>query len=197
MYSDDENLEASETNELIMGVLRELKDIKQTLADHTKILEELQASVHTMPNNFEAECQYFPISSFEDLEGVEEMMGVSATREYLTTQMRTMLTIGDTNWLSRLMNDELLEEFNTTGIHGKKNLLALQIIQTALKILRMDKGSVSFHLRRTKDKLQKRKRRLDESEKEEQPKRSKDKTSIAVKSVNSIPHDNDDEHDDM
>ncbi|XP_059608679.1 uncharacterized protein LOC132256344 [Phlebotomus argentipes] len=158
MFADEEYSEESDTNALLMGVLRELKDIKETLANHTKQLQDLQDAMDLMANNFQCEEMNFPITTFEDLEAVEDMMKNTANRQYVTMQMRTLLNAGDDKWLSKLMNDDLLEEFSTDGLYGKRNLLELEIIKFATKLMGLESRIVAYHLRKMKDKLQKSKR---------------------------------------
>ncbi|XP_055703677.1 uncharacterized protein LOC129802118 [Phlebotomus papatasi] len=158
MNSDNEG---SETTELLMGVLRELKDIKEMITNNTKQLYDLQTTVDALTNNFSNDDRTFPITSIEDLEEVEEMMKDSDGREYLTIQLRRVLQPRDIRWLESIMTEELLDDFNSTGQHGKRNLMQLEIIRFALQYLRMDKAKLALSLRQTKDRVKKRKRRLE------------------------------------
>ncbi|GAB0091130.1 hypothetical protein DMENIID0001_059380 [Sergentomyia squamirostris] len=153
--------DSEEVAELIMGVLRELKDIKEMLTDNTKRLHDLQTTVEAFTNSGDLDSKSFPAHSLEELDELEEMMKDSDSREYLTTQLRMLLKPNDESWIGQIMDEELLLHFNMSGINGKRSLRHLELVQFGIKFLGIKPKNLTSYLRKVKDKHIKRQNRIE------------------------------------
>ncbi|XP_055692920.1 uncharacterized protein LOC129795555 [Lutzomyia longipalpis] len=153
----DLDVEEHETTELLVGVLRELKDIKEMIARNTKQLFDLQATVDTLTNKYDDTEITFPAKTLQDFDEIEEMMKDSEGREFITLQLKSVLKNNDDMWLLKIIDEDIMDQFSVCGTAGKRNIHDYQVIKYAINYLNTNKQSLTYCMTRVRDRNKKRK----------------------------------------
>ncbi|GAB0091283.1 hypothetical protein DMENIID0001_061040 [Sergentomyia squamirostris] len=145
--------EGGEPNDGQIGDISEVKESQHRLE---RSLAVLQASVDNVARCLQEPSVAFPITTFGDLEAVEDKLKNQAERRQIRVQLRGLIRQNDEDWLSKLYSGNLLMEYNVNDIKGSMSLCDLELIHLVCTLVdRNKKSDISAQLRRIKDRYRK------------------------------------------